>query len=306
MRWTFATLLLIGIAGFAWSDDRPVESPEGATESDPSGVCDVVRLEESELGESSGLAVSNRNPLCFWSHNDSGGKARLYAFDRSGRQSGAVQFSSTPMNDWEDMAAFMDQGVPRLLVADCGDNDAKRSHILLYLFDEPDPTVLTTLQTDNLQTLRVTYQGGPCDCEAVAVDPVRRTILLLTKSALPLGGIYAIPLPDRGRSDQPTPVVAQRIGSVPIPMITASDFDASSGDLWVVSYFHTFCFRCPDREMRLSRQLAAMPQVYELPRWKQIEAVAIDRSRNVWVTSEGRHAPLGRLSPEALARQTGP
>jgi hypothetical protein len=306
VRFVPVTILLIAIVEFAAWDVRSLSAVEFGKVADPSGVTDVVYLQEPELGESSGLAVSNRNPQCFWSHNDSGGQTKLYAFDRRGHKSGQVRLQSTAMNDWEDMAAFLDEGVPRLLVADCGDNDSNRSHILLYLFDEPDPKAQTVLETRNVQTVRVTYPGGPCDCEAVAVDPRRKLILLLTKTKLPFCNVYAIPLPDRRHVPDSNPVMAQRVASVLIPMITACDFDASNGDLWVTSYFHTFHFPCPEREMRLSRQLSAMPQIFELPRWKQIEAVAIDRSRNLWVTSEGRGAPLGRLSPEALAKQRRP
>ncbi len=272
---------------------------------DPSGVTDVVSLDESELTESSGLAVSDRGDLTFWSHNDSGGEAKLYAFDREGHQSGQVKFKSARMDDWEDMAGYLDQGVPRLLVADSGDNDSKRSHVRLYLFDEPDPTKQTTLGDKDVQTIRVTYPDGPRDCEAVAVDVAREMIILVTKTKLPLCGVYTIPLPRRDvDAGDDYSATATRITSLPIPMVTAMDIDPGNGDLWVVSYFQTFCFRCPERNMLLQRQLSAFPDPYELPRWRQIEAVAIDRSHNVWVTSEGRQPPLGRLSPEALAGQS--
>lgn len=275
-------------------------------EMDPSGVTDVVHLEESDLRESSGLTVSNRPSSFFWTHNDSGGEARLYAFDRRGGKTGHVKLKSTDMNDWEDVAGFLDGDVPRLLVADTGDNDSKRSDVRLYLFEEPDPKKKTTLGSREVQTIRVTYPDGAQDCEAVAVDVVRKAIILVTKTKLPLCGVYTIPLPsiEQGTDDYAT--TAKRVTSLPIPMVTALDIDPINGDLWLVSYFQTFCFRCPDRGMHLQRQFSSLPEAYELPRWRQIEAVAIDPSHNVWVTSEGKHAPLGRLSPEALAGQRRP
>ena len=274
--------------------------------SDPSGVSDVVQLDEKDLDESSGLGISNRRSGFFWSHNDSGDEARLFAFDRTGKKTGQVQLKSADFDDWEDMASFVHQGVPRLLIADSGDNDSNRSRVLLHLFDEPDPTQKTKLGDREIQTLKVTYEDGPRDCEAVAVDVSRGVIILVTKTKLPLCGVYTIPLPGRDESGGDAKVIARNVKLLPIPMVTALDIDARTGDLWLVSDVHTFCFRCGDRNMSLQRQLTAMPDTYELPRWKQIEAVAVDRAQNVWVTSEGKHAPLGRLSPESLAGQRKP
>jgi hypothetical protein len=175
--------------------------------------------------------------------------------------------------------------------------------VLLHLFDEPDPTTKTKLGDREIQTLKVTYEDGPRDCEAVAVDVSRGLIILVTKAKLPLCGVYTIPLPDRDESGDDIKVAARVVKLLPIPMVTALDIDPVNGDLWLVSYFHTLCFRRSDRTMSLQRQLTALPDTYELPRWRQIEAVAVDRAHNVWVTSEGKHAPLGRLSPEALAGQ---
>jgi hypothetical protein len=206
--------------------------------------------------------------------------------------------------DWEDMAGYLDQGVPRLLVADCGDNDGKRLTVSLYLFDEPDPTDKSTIGSRNTTTIRVTYPDGPRNCEAVAVDVARERIILVTKATLPYCGVYTVPLPRRERDGSHENVTATRIASLLLPMVTAMDIDPTNGDLWVVSYFQTFCYRCPERTMLLQRQFMALPQSYELPRWRQIEAVAIDVSHNLWVTSEGPGTPLGRLSPEALSAQT--
>jgi hypothetical protein len=83
-------------------------------------------------------------------------------------------------------------------------------------------------------------------------------------------------------------------------MITAMDVHQESGDIWVVSYFQAFRFASASRDIPIDEQLGALPEPYELPRWKQIEAVAIDAAKNVWLTSEGSPAPLGRLPPRTV------
>jgi len=82
---------------------------------------------------------------------------------------------------------------------------------------------------------------------------------------------------------------------LPIPMVTAMDINQHNGDIWVVGYFQGFCFRCQDRRGKFSEQLAKLPEPIELPRWRQIEAFAVDSSRKLWLTSEGSPTPMGRI-----------
>ena len=295
-------LMLMAQSGCASADET--ESPREAT-SDPSGVVDVVQLDEEELNESSGLALSTREPGHFWTHNDSGSKARLYAFDSQGRRTAKRKLSSTSANDWEDMCGFVQGGQPYLLIADCGDNSRGRDSISLYLMEEPDPHGSESIK--DVRLIKVRYPDGSHDCEAVAVDPVRRQIVLVTKTFLPNCGIYVIPLPDCDELPPRQEMVAERVGGLPIPMVTAMDIDPISGDVWLVSYFQAFQFKADEREVDLARQMKELPIAHELPRWRQIEAVAIDSQQDVWVTSEGRPAPLGRLpqgTADADATQT--
>ncbi len=274
-----------------------VSAEEPAYE-DPSGVLGVVSIRDSALTESSGLAISQRRENHFWSHNDSGDQARLYGFDSDGRTTGEIRLKSVHAVDWEDMASFTDQGVARLLVADCGDNQRNRASISLYLFDEPDPN--DPKDPQQIQTISIRYPDGPRDCEAVAVDQHRQQIVLITKSILPASGIYVAPLPSRTTDSSRTSVIAKRIGTLPLPMVTAMDVQQESGDIWVVSYFQAFRFASASRDIPIEKQLGALPEPHELPRWRQIEAVAIDTANNVWLTSEGSPAPLGRLPPRTV------
>ncbi|NND96808.1 MAG: hypothetical protein HKN47_05700 [Pirellulaceae bacterium] len=288
-RWMTAALL-VGSVGCTAAADKP------DVDTNPDVVRNVVCLQEPNLIESSGLAVSNSRANRWWTHNDSGDKARLFAFDQTGKKTGECRLTDFQADDWEDMASYTIGGRPRLILADCGDNVGKRKSISLYLFDEPDPN--DQVNVDHVQELSVTYSDGPRDCEAIAVDTVHRQIVLVAKSALPLAGVYAIDLPDP--STQPTKsktnVIAKRISTLTIPMISAMDIDPVNGDIWVVNYFQAFRFKRSDPQQELRNQFAALPQVIDLPKWRQIEAVAVDQSHQVWITSEGKSSPLGRLN----------
>ncbi|MGB7325141.1 MAG: hypothetical protein WBD31_09735 [Rubripirellula sp.] len=255
----------------------------------PSAAIEPIRLNEPQLTESSGLAFSNRRAKTVWTHNDSGGRPELFAFDSAGKRLARHPFAAIKQaTDWEDIASFVDGDRPRMLIADCGDNNGNRASIPIYLFDEPDPSLPT--KEVNLQTLRVTYPDGPRDCEAVAVDVRRRLIVFVTKSVLPVSGVYTIPLPPRDEQakSQTLDVTATRICTLAIPMVTAADFDPETGELWVINYFQAFRFSHIDAA--LTEQLTALPIAMDLPKLRQIEAIAVDRNGAAWVTSEGNPA----------------
>jgi hypothetical protein len=268
-----------------------------------------LRLQSDELTESSGLAFSRRDDGYVWSHNDSGDRARLFAFDQRGVLTGGVQIVGARASDFEDMASFDDDG-PRLLVADVGDNDANRSTVSLYLFDEPPPQKRTRVRS--FQHIVVRYPGGAENCESVAVDVERRQILLLGKSAL-VANLHGVPLPPRDDSvggSQETggdvneddavgrvwriEVTAEPIAKVAIPMATGMELCPRTGDLWVSGYWHAYRYANP-KQLPWPQLVNALPEMVELPKLKQIEAIAVDSGGRVWVTSEGRPALMQRV-----------
>ena len=65
---------------------------------------------------------------------------------------------------------------------------------------EPDPATLTPdgqIAARPAHVLRLTYDDGPRDCEAIAIDPGERAIYLLTKRTTP-PRLYRVALPTRG------------------------------------------------------------------------------------------------------------
>lgn len=77
------------------------------------------------LEETSGLAQRGE---VFWTHNDSGDKARVYAIDTQGQIQKTITVSNGHNFDWEEMAHDKDY----LYVADIGDNFAQRDELYLY------------------------------------------------------------------------------------------------------------------------------------------------------------------------------
>lgn len=252
---------------------------------------DVIELDDRRVTESSGLAFSHRSAERFWTHNDSGDRARLYAFDRRGNPSGHCHLQDARASDWEDMASFVDR-VPRLLVADCGDNDRNRKRIELFVFDEPDPD--RESDVENYQTIRVQYPDGPRDCESVAVDATRRLIILASKSPF-AAEFYVVPLPERRPGRETISAKARLVKQITLPMATGMDVNARTGDLWIISYFHAFHLPLRQRGGSLRDQLVDYPKPFDPPHLRQIEAIGLDSLGQVWVTSEGSPAKMSRV-----------
>ncbi|HBJ35221.1 MAG TPA: hypothetical protein DDZ51_10795 [Planctomycetaceae bacterium] len=254
----------------------------------------VATLENASVTESSGLAFSNLSSDLLWTHNDSGDSARLFAFDRNGKTTGGCELAAVDATDFEDMASFVQDSVARLVVADVGDNGSVRPFVSLYFFDEPPPDQQTTVK--GWTRIDVRYADGPRDCEAILVDVRRGVVTLITKSFLPVASVYELPLPKRVRHNgDATAAEAQvlaRVAALPIPLVTAADHDPAAGDVILTNYFQMFRY-AGDQNDKAWWQ--STPTAIDLPRLKQIEAVAVDRNGDVWVTSEASPTPLAKI-----------
>ncbi len=250
----------------------------------------AVELDEPELTESSGLAWSAHSEHHLWTHNDSGGRARLFAFDvRTGKRTAICELSDVVATDWEAMASFVDeQGTSKLIVADCGDNQSRRDHFLIHVFDEPDIDADSRIAAERIVSVRVRHAGGPMDCEAVAVDSQERLLLLVGKSRLPLAVVASVPLSEIRRGGKI--LTTTPITTLPLSMVTGMDVDRRTGDIWLASYFSLFRFAGSEHVTTLRQQFRQKIEVVRAPKLRQIEAIVCDGRGDVWVTSEGSPA----------------
>lgn len=164
--------------------------------SEYSGPIEAGRMAEPRNLEQSGLAVSRRTPGLLWTHNDSGGEPTLFALNLDGSLRGSIQLTGVTNRDWEEVAAFELDGKAWLMAAEIGDNFAKHAQSMLHVIAEPDAARLDPAKPLALApdyTIHFSYEDGPRDCEALAVDPQERVIYLLTKRDLP-NRLYRLPL----------------------------------------------------------------------------------------------------------------
>jgi hypothetical protein len=196
--------LLLALASAGWAE-QPLPF---------AGPVEAGQMRSPANNEASGLAASRRDADLLWTHDDSGGDPILYGVATNGVLRGKLRINGVHNRDWEDAAAFELDGQPWLLIADTGDNNAKRRSIELHLVPEPAPEKLRadaeTVATP-AATLRIVYEDGPRDCEAVAVDAQERAVYLLSKRD-EVPRLYRVALPNPLASADLT---ARCVGLVP-------------------------------------------------------------------------------------------
>lgn len=269
-------------------------------------AADTFEIANRDIDELSGLAVSRADPTVLWGHNDTGGGLRLYRIGLHGEDLGSTRIAGAQSSDWEDIAAFDDASGPALLIADTGDNFAIRSFPTLYAVRDPGRSGDTPL----LWRLDFRFPDGARDCEAVAVDPVAREILLVSKRDTP-PRLYRLALPDRPPRG---PQTAEFLGQIPgLPAATwrerltapinslyassptALDISRDGATAVLVTLRFAYVYRrAPGTSWAHTFRHAVA--VLPLPELDQIEAAALSPDgQELFLGSEGEPSRLARI-----------
>lgn len=135
----------------------------------------ACRLADPAIAESSGAARAPE-PAWFFTHNDSGDRARFFAVDRSCRTAGTWRVRNASAVDWEDMAVGPGD---TLWFGDIGDNRSRRDGVVLYRVDGASlPPAGGTVDAERVD---LRYEDGPHDAETLLVHPVDGRVWVVTK-----------------------------------------------------------------------------------------------------------------------------
>ena len=163
------------------------------------------------LDESSGVAVSRRQPGVLWTMNDSGNDSWIFATDTMGRDHGALAVADARNRDWEAIALGPCGTKECLYLADTGDNGLGRRTASLYRL--PEPTVHARGgRTARAEVLEFRYPKGSPDVEAAFVAP-DGAVYLISKGRGSPPRLYR--LPAKAWEDREV-ATAESLGKVPI------------------------------------------------------------------------------------------
>lgn len=278
----------------------------------------VGRLQNQSIKEASGLARSNIDSGRLWVINDGGGGPDLYAIGADGSDLGVFNVASIRNRDWEDLASFVLDDQPMLLIADIGDNLARRQSLILHVLIEPTlvlPNGGAAGQLEVAWQVDFVFPDGPTDAESVSVDVENETVLILSKREIP-AVLYEVPLRNE-TEDRGATINATRTGAVPsLPQPskldrdralalqdwhwqpTAMDISPSGNAAAILTYRGIYIYR---RAIDQSwyEALQGTPRTIELRGAKNAEAIAFSADGTAtYVTTEKRHAPLLRFDLE--------
>jgi hypothetical protein len=177
----------------ASSSDASNEPPSPAACPTASDGKVVGTVEAPDVIEASGLAASAKTKGVLWTHNDSGASARLFALGPNASLAATIDVEGADAVDWEAIASAPWEGAPALYIGDIGDNEQKRPNVTIYVVPEPSlepaPAKVAVSRRIDLH-----YEDGAHNAEALLVDPLTGTIVIVSKAASGESGVYVADL----------------------------------------------------------------------------------------------------------------
>lgn len=317
MKHLFIPALAAGLIILLFRGICPAETPRQPV---PAAYKDAVpcgRITTPKLSEASGFAVSRQTPGLLWAINDSNNPAEIYGLSIQGVLLKTYKVKGAMNWDWEDLAGYRYNGEDFLVIADVGDNWSARPFSTLYCVKEPAADRQSGV-LDLEWKMNFSYENGPLDCEAVAVDAAHQKIYLLSKRS-PLPVLYELPLDMAGKKFMYTARVAATIKPIPGPIPkdpkqaygkyrshpTAMDISADGNTLYILTYQHAYVYsRTPDQTW--NQAFSTHPQQITLPPSSktlvQREALGLDHTTGkIFITSEKVPAPIYVAEPVSPA-----
>ncbi|MET7681514.1 WD40 repeat domain-containing protein [Streptomyces sp. NPDC005423] len=135
-------------------------------------------IKDPRITESSGLAASRLHPGIYWTHNDSGAGAYLYAVDSAtGKTVATVTF--TGVGTPRDVEAVSIGPGNEIYLGDIGDNlDGTWPYVWIYKL--PEPKILKD-QTIRATQYVVKYSDGARNAESLMVHPKTGRVYIIDK-----------------------------------------------------------------------------------------------------------------------------
>ena len=229
-----------------------------------------------KINETSGLEFFNQN---FLTHNDSGGKPKLYEFNEAGNILEEYTIEGAENNDWEDIA----QDKNYLYISDSGNNKGKRQDLNILIVDPKS-------DFKKVGTIAFNYKDQqnfdkrkkhPFDAEALVATP-NELILFSKNRAANTTELYSIPKTPGNYSLSPKKSFDVQ------SLITGGDYHESIKLIALVGYTRSgeqFLYTLSSFDMENLNRVNM--KKFKLPLdGKQIEAIKIIDQNTFWVTSE--------------------
>lgn len=245
------------------------------------------------INESSGLIKSRRHADrgVFWTHNDSGDTARIFAIDATGKLLRTVDIPGAENIDWEEIT-MDEQG--RLIVCDCGDNSrdnnrGRRMGVVLYRFAESDAFDKNE-KIEKVERFQFHYPEGKKIHDAEGAFARAGAVYLFSKE-VDGAKCYKLPMPEKAPAES---VEMQRVAkTTSFSVVTGASLTPDGKHLALINYLSVVVIDFPEAFEKLAPNAKGELPIFTSPRRSvncflgQTEGVAWDGD-DLLLTTEGR------------------
>lgn len=260
------------------------------------------KIELKDITESSGIAASKCQPGIFWTHNDSGDDAFIFAIDEKGDNLGTWRVQNSENIDWEDIAEFLDaSGKCFIYIGEIGDNKIQRPVHAVYRVAEPVVTenskgtdTKDALSTEPAAIMKFSYPDHNQNAETMMVNPESGDIYVLTKRLDGPSGIYKL----KPTFGDETVRSADKIGELSVPSVpngylTGGDIAPDGKRLVVCDYNAAYELIRPPGSTNFDDIWRQPPVTIDRGKLEQGEAIGYTADGNSLIlTSEKKHSPV--------------
>ncbi|MCP4728279.1 MAG: hypothetical protein GY863_24800 [bacterium] len=244
------------------------------------------------INESSGIAKSRKWDDVYWTHNDSGDEARIFAVNGKGNlikpenadDYRGIRIIGAKNVDWEDIAV---DNNGNLIIGACGNNANQRTDLSLYIVKEPDP--YNDIETDAALKIPFYYPEQDLDtksrmnfdCEAVFWNAGK--LYMFTKHRSNNNtSLYRFDSIVQGKKNPVKLVSKFKVGQ----MVTAADASRDGKKVALLTYNSIWLFIPPGNRNSVFESDFFQGGIYWLPiAAKQCEGICFDDDQLV-ITNE--------------------
>ncbi len=283
-------------------DDRKISSTTPKLIKDYRKAQVVGRIASDEITESSGLVASKCQENVFWTHNDSGDNAFVFAINIAGKKLGTFRVKGATNVDWEDIAVYKNaNGECFLYIGDIGNNSRARNNLGVYLVKEPlvsaSGTALSKkkpIETENSKVIKFIYPDSRHDAETLLVHPQTADIYILTKELSAPAGVYK--LSSNYASDKTNKlekVADLSVPAIPNGFLTGGDISSDGKKMIVCDYFAAYELTLPENSKSFEEIWKQKPLTISIGEREQGEAVCYSLDgKSIFATSEKKNSPV--------------
>ena len=265
----------------------------------------VGTIKTGEITESSGLIVSKCQPNVFWTHNDSGDGAFVFALDEKGEKLGTFKISDAKNRDWEDIGTFKDaNGECFLYLGDIGNNVKVREQSMIYRVKEPAVTAANKssdkknpAKTEDAQKIKIEYPDTQHDAETLFVHPQTGDIYILTKRLTRASGVYKLSKNyDVRKTNMLEKVADFTVPAIPNGFLTGGDVSSDGRKVVICDYFAAYEIVLPESASNFDEIWKQKPTLIQTGKRAQGESVAYSPDgETIFLTSENLNSPLIKI-----------